>query len=56
DRVRVRDASGRVVREWRMSMAGPAVFDLGGLVPGAYLMEVRSGNEVATHRLVKLAD
>ena len=56
DRVRVRDASGRVVREWRMSMAGPAVLDLGGLVPGAYLMEVRSGNEVATHRLVKLAD
>ena len=26
------------------------------LVPGAYLMEVRSGSEVATHRLVKLAD
>ena len=56
DRVRVRDASGRVVREWRMSMAGPAVLDLVGLVPGAYLMEVRSGSEVVTHRLVKLAD
>ena len=56
DQVRIRDASGRVVREQRVVLAGPAVFELGGLTPGVYLVEVRSGVDVSAHRVIKGPD
>jgi uncharacterized repeat protein (TIGR01451 family) len=49
--LRVLDATGRVARASRVN--GPAVVDVAGLKPGAYLLEARSGRGTAVLRFVK---
>lgn len=56
-RVLVRDASGHLVRDVQMvttADGGRCVLDLGGLGPGLYSVELRSGEDVFRARLEKI--